>query len=1168
MTFSFLNDETRKATGRAASALRRLLRENSKTFSTLTRELERGKRTPILHNLEGSALAFVASCLQEEMKRPLLILTAGLERAEELTDDLDFFGIPSVFHYPKWEILPYDDEDLSLEVTSKHLDVFDQLARIRQGDRAARQAAFVAPVDALMQRVLPTDELEDLTVRFAWGERIDVEKLIVALDRAGYERVGLVESRGEFSVRSSIVDLYPPNTDDPIRLDLFGDEIESIRKFDVSTQRSLDDLGTDAVVSIPACRLKHQIDDRLRAGEALSTLFDLLPEDILVLLDSPERYEEVCSYFQSAVERQYHEILHGNSELGPPDKLIMEGDEVLKRIRGLHHAEHTRLPASEVDQPEKEMLFRTGGFSATSGDLESWITQIRRRQGEDFLVVIACDNEGQVQRFDELLREHGLGSQSLTTAEEARSFSLRNAVEGYPEILLVVGGVHDGFVFHGARIALITDREIFGRYRRRHVYKKIYKGRPIAGSNDIQRGDYVVHVEHGVGQYMGMRQQQMDGRTVDLLEIHYADGDKLLVPVDKIRYVQKYASAETDNVKLDRLGTGKWQKRRKKSREEIERMAEALLELYARREVARRDPFQSDTPHLHEFEASFPWQETPDQIQAIHDVKQDMERYRPMDRLVCGDVGYGKTEVAIRAVFKCVEEGRQAAVLVPTTILALQHFRNFKERYADYPLRVELLSRFQKPKEAGDTKKRLKSGEVHVVIGTHKLLGKDIQFANLGLLVVDEEQRFGVKAKERLKELRAEMDILTLTATPIPRTLHMAMAGLRDLSLITTPPPDRHPIKTRIIHWEEEPIAEAILRELNRGGQVFFIHNRVHNIDDVADRIRKIVPHARIGVAHGQMKESELEDHMLKFIRGEYDILVSTTIVESGIDIPNANTIIINRADAFGLAQLYQLRGRVGREKRRAYAYLIVPHGQGITEQAVKRLAAIEEFTELGSGFNIAMRDMEIRGAGNLLGKEQHGIVNEIGFELYCEMLQDAVGKLRGDVVHDQHDVEIKWPLSCYIPAPYVPVETQRVNFYKRIAMMHRQEDVEDLASEFRDRYGDIPPPAIALLEVTRMRLAAAAVRVSLIDGTTPLVRMTISAERFAAVSEHLEPAGAKTGGVANSRAEGRTRIVIKPENDDDLQRVIAVRDYLNNLAERSGLVEGTSNQVSVPSAS
>jgi len=1147
MTLSLLDPQTRAASSHISGILRRLLRENSKAFPDLLAELRAGKRTPVVHNLEGSGLALVAACLHEQLKRPILVLTAGLERAEQLTDDIEFFGVPSVFHYPKWEILPYDQEDLSLEVTSKHLDAFEALARARRGEKGATAPCIVAPFDATMQCVLPADRLESLTIRFAWGERVNVEKLVLDLDRAGYERVGLVESRGEFSIRGSVVDIFPPNGDDPLRLELFGDEIESIRKFDVSTQRSTDDLGSNATIAIPGSRLKHQIDGHLKGGGELATLYDLLPKDTLAILDAPERYEEVGTYFLSAVERQYNEILHGKSELGPPPRLVASVEDIQGRVAKLARVEHTRLPQTDDTEHAKTFLFRSGNFSVDGGDVKAWIGQIRRRQNEDFVVVIACDNEGQVQRFDEVLREHEVNARQLTSEASLKDFRLRNAVEGYPDVLLVVGGVHDGFLFHDARIALVTDREIFGRYKRRHIYKKLYKGRPIAGSNDIQRGDFVVHVEHGIGRYLGTRQQTMDGRVVDLLEIEYADTNKLLVPVEKIRFVQKYASPDADHVTLDSLGTGRWQKRRKKSREEIEKMAEALLELYARREVARRDPFGADTSALREFESSFPYRETPDQMQAIVDVKRDMEKHRPLDRLVCGDVGYGKTEVAIRAVFKCVEDKRQAAILVPTTILALQHWRSFKERYADWPIRVELLSRFQKPAEAKKILAGVKSGEVHVVVGTHKLLGKDVEFANLGLLVVDEEQRFGVKAKERLKELRAEVDILTLTATPIPRTLHMAMAGLRDLSLITTPPPDRHPIRTRIIHWEEEPIAEAILRELNRGGQVFFIHNRVHNIQEVTDRLRKIVPHARIGIAHGQMKEDELEDHMIRFVQGEYDILVSTTIVESGIDIPNANTIVVNRADAFGLAQLYQLRGRVGREKRRAYAYLIVPQGQAITEQAVKRLAAIEEFTELGSGFSIAMRDMEIRGAGNLLGKEQHGIVNEIGFELYCEMLQEAVAKLRGEEVHDQHDVEVKWPISCYIPAPYVPVETQRVNFYKRVSLMRVQQDVEDLASELRDRYGELPESVVALLEVTRLRLAAARLRVTLADGSGPMAKLTIGAGApdMSALAKK-EAAGIK--GVHSAWTEGLTRLVVKTEAKTEVERVIGVRELLNAI--------------------
>jgi len=1043
-------------------------------------------------------------------------------------------------------VLPYDNEDLSLEVTSKHLDVFETLSRARRGQLKAAPPVIAAPVDAMMQRVLPAEKLDSLTIRIAWGDRLDMGKMATEFDRAGYERVGIVEARGEFSMRGSIIDIYPPNSDDPIRFDLFGDEVESIRKFDISTQRSTTDLGTGAVVAIPAGRIKHQVEEHVKAGGALVTFFDLLPPDTLVIMDAPERYEEVCQYFESAVERQFFEVLKGESPLGTPDRLILPGLTIHRHLEKFRRVEHSRLPVETADKGIVRCVFETAGFDVLQGDLASWIGQIKRRQHEDHLVVIVCDNDGQAARFDEVLREHEVSARQLVNEAQAAEFKPRDSVEGYRDVLLVVGGMHDGFVFKDARVALVTDREIFGRYKRRHTYKKIYRGRPIAGSSEIQRGDFVVHVDHGIGRYLGMRQQQIDGRTHDLLELEYAGGDKLLVPVDKIRFVQKYAGGDAEGPALDRLGSGKWGKRRRKSNEEIEKMAEQLLQLYAKREVARRKPFGADTIWQTEFESAFPYQETPDQIKAILEAKRDLESQRPMDRLVCGDVGYGKTEVAIRAAFKCVQEGRQAAVLVPTTVLALQHHRTFKERYADFPVRVELLSRFQTAAEAKKIKRGIATGEVQVIVGTHALLAKDIKFLDLGLVVVDEEQRFGVQSKERLKEMRAEVDILTMTATPIPRTLHMALAGLRDLSVITTPPPDRHPIKTRIIHWEEELIAEAILRELNRGGQVFFIHNRVHNIHDVTQRIQKIVPHARIGVAHGQMKETELEEHMIEFIKGGYDILVSTTIVESGIDIPNANTIIVNRADAFGLAQLYQLRGRVGREKRRAYAYLIVPEGQGITENAVKRLAAIEEFTELGAGFNIAMRDMEIRGAGNLLGKEQHGIVSEIGFDLYCEMLQDAVAKLKGEDIHDQHDVEIKWPVSSFIPAPYVPVETQRMNIYKRLASARLQEDVLDLGKEVRDRYGEPPEGVRALLEIAHLRLAAARLRVAMIDGTGAKARLTLIAPEAQSFREDLAAAAKAVPGVLSAMPESANVIGVQLDKGGPLERIARLREFLN----------------------
>ncbi|MGF1574223.1 MAG: transcription-repair coupling factor [Sumerlaeia bacterium] len=1136
---------------RAVEISRELLAARSDTYKQLLAELKDAKRPVVMQNLEGSALAFVVSQLVADCIRPVLLLTASMERAEHLADDLEFFGVSESYHYPKWEVLPYDDDDLGLEITSKHLDTFEALRTARSNK--GYTPVVVAPLDATLLKVLPPEELESLTLRFAWGDRVDFAKLSQDLDRAGYERVGIVESRGEFSIRGSIIDIFPPNQEDPIRLDLFGDEIEAIRLFDITTQRSLADLGTDVSLSIPGTRIKEQLKRQLIEKKSLDSFFKLLPKNTLVLLDHPERFAEVEDYFRNAVERQYEEVLKSESPLGPPENMLLSNEELSAALGKFHRVEHTRLPQDKADKTTAKVLFRTGPFDVTDGGLQNWLAEIRKRQAEDYLVVIACDNDGQVSRFEDVLQDEGMKCVSLLKQEDLKKIEHHNAIEGFQDVLLVVGMPYEGFLFHESRVAMMTDREIFGRYKRRHVYKKLYKGRPIADSDEMHRNDLVVHVDHGIGMYMGMRQQVIDGQTVDLLEILYDANDKLLVPVDKIRYVQRFAGNQ-ETTKLDKLGNNRWAKRRRKSREQVEEMAQELLQLYAVRENATRKPFAEDTMSLKQFESSFPFQETPDQLAAIHNVKLDMMKHRPMDRLVCGDVGYGKTEVAIRSVFKCISEGRQAAVLVPTTILALQHYNNFRDRYAGYKLNVQLMSRFQSAKETREIKEGLKSGDVHVVVGTHKLLSDKIEYKNLGLLVVDEEQRFGVKAKEKLKELRAELDILTLTATPIPRTLHMAMSGLRELSLITTPPPDRQPIRTKIIHWEQEPIAEAILRELNRGGQVFFIHNRVHNIEDVAKTLEKIVPHARIGVAHGQMNEHELEEKMITFIKGDFDILVSTTIVESGIDIPNANTIIINRADAFGLAQLYQLRGRVGREKRRAYAYLIVPKGQNVTDTALKRLAAIEEFTELGSGFNIAMRDLEIRGAGNILGKEQHGVVMEIGFELYCEMLNEAVAKLKGEETHNRHDVEIKWPISGFIPMPYIPVEAQRVAVYKRLATFDRQEDVADLALELRDRYGSPPEGVVNLLEITRVRIAAASLKIMMVDGSGPMVRLTFLDSNQTKTMSAVKEAAKSISGVTSVSLDPPKVCRILLEEKLQTPRLICLRELLLAVAEKAAI--------------
>lgn len=1045
-----------------------------------------------LKGLRGSSLAAVladvamGAAAPEDRPPFILLVTGNYERSGELYDDACFFGLEHVYHYPRTQLLPYDEDEPLLEEQVKHLEFLRMLAELAGGAAGAGQSHLgVTSIEALFSRVPTLQAFNDLTVRVEFGQPFDPENFADRAVDLGYERVPTVETRGEFSVRGGIVDVFPPDAENPIRIDLFGDEIESIRYFDVHTQRSLKSHGDLELITLLPAREKTLL-THATSGDCtqLPTLLDLLPAESLLVFDTVEVYTTLDERFQQLVQRQYREHGEGKEAVCKPEVLYATLEEVQKAASRFKQVHHGLLV--EAEGAAQGVTFDTTSFETIKPSLEHYLTQMRRRMPDGYSTVIVCDNDGQAQRMDEMLRENEIGA-FVFLPEKATGAPLPVNEDNTRDVIITVGLLHAGFVMPDAGVYIVTDREIFGRYKRRHVYRKIYKGAPIADAREIHKGDYVVHLDHGIGRFEGIRTQNIDGKVTDFLELIYSGDDKLLVPVEKISYVQKFSGVDGNAPTLDKLGSKKWAQRRKKSQEDIEKLAKELLGLHAKRAMARGHAYGSDSHFQREFESSFLYQETPDQLRAIEDVKMDMAGNKPMDRLVCGDVGYGKTEVAIRAAFKGVMDKKQVALLCPTTILARQHYDNFRERFADYPIKVEMLSRFRTPKETKEVLKGLAEGTVDMVVGTHQLLSKSIQFKDLGLVIVDEEQRFGVAHKERLKELRSSVDFLTLTATPIPRTLYMALSGLRDMSIINTPPADRHPIKTKIINWDREQIEEAVLRELNRGGQVFFVHNRVQNIHQIADKIREIIPHARIQVAHGQMNEHDLEQIILDFIDQKYDILVSTTIIESGIDIPNVNTIIINRADAFGLAQLYQLRGRVGRETRRAYAYLIVPSGQAITESAVARLQAIEEFTELGVGFNIAMRDMEIRGTGNLLGKEQHGSMNAIGYELYCKMLEEAVEEMHGRVQEEEsREVEIQWKASAYLPPEYVPVEGQRVMLYKRVAEARTPEELDEIAAEVKDRYGDVqrlkpgttdefeeamPEPVENLFLIARMRM-------------------------------------------------------------------------------------------------
>jgi transcription-repair coupling factor (superfamily II helicase) len=1125
--------------------------KESDQFERARKCILNGDNEVIIRSLNGSSLNLFIAALIEETHHPFLAVSADSERARTICDDLTFFGLPDVYHYPKLEILPYEEEDPSMEVTAKHLDVYQALRQWHKHPRPLKPPVISAPLEALLQKIPSLEAFAPYCLDVCVGGSINTEELAEQLALGGYTRTPVVESRGEFSIRGGIIDVYPLNFEYPVRIDLFGTEIESIRFFDVYTQRSLNASRPVEEIHILPGSERLVRSAVLESGGSLVDFLALLPGNTLFCLDDEKRFPETGQRFQALMERQYQEARQVSQQAIQPSVLYLSYEALQERMGPYQRISHFPLPvqpAGETPYGSPDITFHASSFESMRPSLEAYLDMIARKQMEGFFVTIVCDNDGQVLRLDELLREHELGAvHILSDGRGLSQFQPRNFTNRPCDVVLSVGDLHSGFLFPEIGALFITDREMFGRYKRRHSYRKIYKGVPIRAADEIRRGDYVVHVEHGIGQFLGVRQQEIDQKVVDLIEILYQDDNKLLVPIEKIKYVHKYSGLEGPAPPLDRLGSKKWLQRKRKSQQLIEQMANDLLELYARRAIVGGHVFSLDTVWQREFEASFLYQETPDQLRAIEEVKEDMCLEKPMDRLVCGDVGYGKTEVAIRAAFKAVQDKKQVAVLVPTTVLAQQHYNTFRERFAEYPVRIAMLSRFKTPREQRQILKDLKYGDVDVVIGTHRLLSADVKFHDLGLLVVDEEQRFGVRHKERLKRLRTSVDVLTLTATPIPRTLHMALSGLRDMSLINTPPPDRHPIKTHIIHFDEQQIEEAVLRELNRNGQVFFVHNRIQTIDQVARRLQEVLPQARIAVAHGQMDERRLEQVMLDFVAGEYDILVSTTIIENGLDIPNVNTIIINRADAFGLAQLYQLRGRVGRDTKHAYAYLIVPHGQAITEAAVERLAAIEEFTELGVGFNVAMRDMEIRGTGNILGREQHGCIVSIGFDLYCQLLEKTVKRLKGEPVEEEQIAEITWNIDCYIPRSYIPTEEQRVTFYKKLAHATSLEDLEEIKEELIDRYGALPLPVENIMEISTLRILASLQHLQKLSATPEGIRLRTSCDPDELLSR-LEGLRQQVPELGRVTHESDDVIVCRLRVRDDTSRLNAVVRLLNGL--------------------
>jgi len=989
--------------------------------------------------LWGSFAPILAGTVARHTQRPLLYVTAHLEQADEVRDDLELFCGQTPELLSAFETLPGEGA-ASDEIHAERLTLCANLLEQQASTDGANTPIIVAPIQALMQAVPTPDALEADMLTLSVGQQRDPRELAHWLVEHGYSRLDQVESPGDFAQRGDILDIYPPGRLDPYRIDFFGDNIESIRQFDVSTQRSDQTFKTIRVAGMPAMAAstdaKRNKNKRRAADTQITNFVSYLPTDTLIVLAEPYEIQELGQTFWS--------------RLGAP-RGMMPVDRLFQRFNVFTQMHLYSLAIGETHDHFSFGVRSLTRFETKASEALHELDQLTR----DRNVLLFCDNEPEQQRFRELWD---------------------SAIGAWPKKLeLKTGLMHHGFDWPGGRLAVIGHHEIFHRYQQRRRIRKTHAARPIESWLDLHPGDFVVHVVHGIARFLGLRvmRKGKTNKSEEYLTLEFAERAKMHVPVSQIDLVQKYIGAGAAAPQLTKLGGTRWSKTKERVEESVSDLAAELLQIQATRASQPGIAYPDDTAWQREFEGSFIYNDTEDQATANTDIKKDMRKTIPMDRLLCGDVGYGKTELAIRATFKAAEYGKQIAVLVPTTVLADQHERTFTERLADFPFVIESLSRFKTKKQQQQILERAHKGQVDVLIGTHRLLSKDVSFKDLGLLIIDEEQRFGVEHKERLKRFRATIDVLTMSATPIPRTLHMSLLGIRDISSLATPPLDRRSIVTQVYHWDEELIRNAILRELNRDGQVFFVHNFVHDILSFADTVQRIVPEARILVGHGQMGERGLERVMSEFVRHEADVLVCTTIIESGLDIPNCNTILIDRADRFGLSELHQLRGRVGRYKHRAYCYLLLSRGKTITSTAARRLKAIEEFSDLGAGFRIAMRDLEIRGTGNILGPEQSGHIAAVGYELYCQLLDSAVRRLKNEPTDIFRPVHLELDVPAHIPRNYIDSDRQRMEVYRRLVGCRAQTELEQLETDLRDAFGEYPPAVQTLLDLAEVRILA-----------------------------------------------------------------------------------------------
>ncbi|MFA5536901.1 MAG: transcription-repair coupling factor [Bacillota bacterium] len=1095
------------------ASLLNLLEENKEFVrSRVTGTTLNSMKLGIFGLATGTKIFWWGSLAKTRRDQYLILVPDEISASSAVRNLRTFYSKEEVLYFPGQDFLPYQVYARSREGSSQRIQALTTLV-------LEKPLFVVTTPEAFCQKLIPKTVFAASLLELGVGMQLNRDLLVQRLVELRYEREDLVESQGQFAVRGSLVDVFPPNLERPLRVDFFDDEIDSLRYFHQDHQRTLEMLqkvviaparemllppqnyssGVDKIKddwaravrnleklkNPEAIRQLNQGMERIISNLELKTGFDeterLQPyffaeqESILdyfgfkpvVLLDEPQRLLEKWLHYEQERGEAFVDLLEKGLVLPGQAKLYLETEAIKSLLGECSVQAFSSLPQkSSLLELKETISIQTKTMHPFFGKLGMLKEDLSRWKKEGNSILIFVHGSEQAEQLREMLWDHGLEVLVQTEA---------NGMVSPGQIVISIGDWVQGFHYPDIKLVVITEQEILGHRKISKTKPGSQKGVNIRTFTDLKEGDYVVHNQHGIGKYLGVEKLAVGGVFKDYLQIQYSGADRLYIPTDQIDLIQKYIGAEGQAPRLHKLGGTEWNRVKNKVKAAVEDMAEDLLKLYAARETAVGYAFSSDTPWQREFEALFPYQETPDQLQAIKELKRDMEKPKPMERLLCGDVGYGKTEVALRGAFKAINDGKQVAVLVPTTVLAQQHYNTFAERMAGFPINIGLLSRFRTPKEQAKVLHGLKAGSVDLVIGTHRLLSNDVLFKDLGLVVVDEEQRFGVAHKEKLKILSQRVDVLTLTATPIPRTLHMALSGIRDMSVIETPPEDRYPVQTYVVEKQSELIRDAIRKELGRGGQVYYIHNRIAGIERVSQELSQLVPEARIAMAHGQMRETELEEVMLAFVEGEYDVLVCTTIIENGLDIPNVNTLIVDDADHLGLAQLYQIRGRVGRSNRVAYAYFTFRPDKIISQVAQKRLNAIREFTEFGSGFKIAMRDLEIRGAGNLLGPEQHGQILAVGFDLYCRLLEEAVDKAKGTLTEP---VKVELPLAvvelavnAYLPDEYINRSGFKMEMYRRLAESRDLAEIDEAEEELYDRFGEFPEPVKNLLEIAKIRI-------------------------------------------------------------------------------------------------